>query len=147
MRYLIIFLLCSCSVQHHIQRADIQTKKAIKKGAVFSKDTLSKIDTLTTIEFRNDTVFSTSYINTHTTTQGEIRYITRQDKRNELKLQKQVNRLEAKNKRLTERLNARNERVITRHKTKVERINNRSLWWLWLLIGIILGFLSKKLFK
>ena len=149
MKYIIILLLlCSCSTQNLIQRADKLKNKAISKGAVFTKDTITEIDTLTTIEFRNDTVFSTSYINTHTFTEGEVRYITRSDKRKEFKLEKQVNRLEAKNNRLEERLKAKNERVIVRNKTKVERIKNRSLWWLWLLIGSVLGIIiDRKLFK
>tara|TARA_R110000822_G_scaffold26529_2_gene79793 strand:- start:21 stop:485 length:465 start_codon:yes stop_codon:yes gene_type:complete len=139
-------LLLSCSPQYHIERADKHVQKALNKGAVITNkvDTLTQYDTITETFTRNDTTFITNTVIRYITSQGEVRYVTRQDKRNEFKLQKQVNRLDAKNERLTTRLNAKNERVVTRHDTKIKRIENRSWWYLWLLIGGVLGFLVRR---
>tara|TARA_R110000868_G_C10829117_1_gene759231 strand:+ start:810 stop:1274 length:465 start_codon:yes stop_codon:yes gene_type:complete len=139
-------LLLSCSPQYHIERADKHVQKALNKGAVITNkvDTLTQYDTITETFTRNDTTFITNTVIRYITSQGKIEYVTRQDKRNEFKLQKQVNRLDAKNERLTTRLNAKNERVVTRHDTKIKRIENRSWWYLWLLIGGVLGFLVRR---
>ena len=143
-----LLLFNGCSTQRLIERAQKLNTKIVKKGGVLKIDTITKIDTLTTIEFRNDTVFHTSYINTHTTSEGEFRYVTRADKRKEFRLEKRIQSDSSKLVRLQTRLDAKNERVVVRNNTKVERINNRSKWWLWLLIGGVLGFIiDRKLFK
>lgn len=135
-----IFLL-GCSPQYHIEKASKHTKKALEKGAVISNlDTITTRDTIREVIFRNDTTYITNTIVRTVTEAGELRYITRVDKRREYKLEKQLNRLEAKNKRLNERLKAKKERIIVRTEAKTERAKNRSLWWLWLLLGFILSF-------
>lgn len=145
--FLILYIsLLGCKAQFHIDRAEKHTKKAIDKGAVISKsDTITHTDTITKIETINDTTYITNNV-THTITkEGELRYITRVDKRREYRLEKQNNRLKAKNERLSKKLKAKNERVKVRHETKIERIKNRSLWWIWALVGYLLNFVVRFL--
>ena len=136
-----LILLLGCSPQYHIEKAYKHTKKALEKGAVLSTiDTLIIKDTVREVKFRNDTTYITNTIVRTVTEAGELRYVTRVDKRREYKLEKQLNRLEAKNKRLNERLEAKKERIIVRTDARTERAKNRSLWWLWLLLGFIISF-------
>ena len=136
-----LILLLGCSPQYHIEKAEKHTKKALEKGAVLSTiDTLIINDTIREVKFRNDTTYITNTITKTITTEGELRYITRVDKRREYKLEKQLNRLEAKNKRLTKRLEAKKERIVVRTEARTDRARNRSLWWLWLLLGFIISF-------
>ena len=136
-----LILLLGCSPQYHIEKASKHTKKALEKGAVISTiDTLIINDTIREVKFRNDNTYITNTIVRTVTEAGELRYVTRVDKRREHRLEKQLNRLEAKNKRLTKRLEAKTERIVVRTEARTERIKNRSLWWLWLLIGFIISF-------
>ena len=87
MKYLIILALalCACTPQFHINKAQKHTNKAIEKGATFTAKTDTIHDTLTLERTftRNDTVFveRVSTIEKVVYERGEIRYITRQDKR------------------------------------------------------------------
>jgi len=144
----LIAILLSCSPQYHIERADKHVKKAIKRGAKIDIkiDTLIINDTITETFTYNDTTFITNTVTRYV--QGELRYVTRVDKRKEYRLEKRIQSDSSKLIRLQTRLDAKNERVVVRNNTKVERIKNRSNWWLCLIIGGVLGFIiDRKLFK
>ena len=122
MRYLFIVLLTlvSCSPQFHINTASKHTSKAIDKGAVFtaSNDTLYVNDTITTerIIKRGDTVYieRIKTIEKIVTRNGEIRYISKKDKRVEVRVKKKaikreykLNRSKEKTKRVESRISKR----------------------------------------
>lgn len=132
----LLVVLSSCGAQYHIQRAETHREKALSKGAIFTNDTI-RIDGDTTIVtyFKNDTLFLEREVVKTVFVEGEIRYITRVDKRREYKIIRQRNRLEAKQERIATRQENKTER------TKVRQENKRSLWWLFLLIGFVIGIL------
>ena len=87
MRYILIvtMLIASCSPQYHINKAKKHTNKAIKKGATFT-ETSDTTQTNTVVDsnyIQNDTVYIeiTKIIEKVITKEGEVRYITRKDKR------------------------------------------------------------------
>lgn len=131
-----LYVLSSCGAQYHIQRAEKHREKALSKGAVFTPDTI-RIDGDTTCisYFKNDTLFVEKEIVKTVYLDGEIRYVTKVDKRREYKLIRQGNRLNAKQERIQTRQENKTER------TKVRQENKRSLWWLFLLIGFVIGIL------
>ena len=122
MKYLIILslLLSSCGVQHHINKAKKHTEKAIDKGAIFtaSNDTLYVNDTIITERTftRNDTVFleRIKTIEKVITQSGEIRYITKHDKRVEVREEKKAVKREYKLDKAKEKT----KRVIVRKENK-----------------------------
>ena len=94
MRYILILtmLIASCSPQYHINKAKKHTNKAIKKGATFT-ETSDTVQTNTVVDsnyIQNDTVYIeiTKIIEKVITKEGEVRYITRKDKRREYRKQK-----------------------------------------------------------
>lgn len=134
--------LYSCKAQYHINKAEKHREKALKKGATFTSntDTLYLTDTLTTIEQRNDTVFITNTVTKIITEEGEIRFITRSDKRKERRLQERIRRDSVKLLRLQARLDKRITVTQERNDTKRERIKHRSSWSWWLVVLLIVSF-------
>jgi len=136
--YLLI-LLTSCGVQHNINRAKKHTAKAIEKGAVFSvsTDTLYVNDTIVTqrIFTVNDTVYieSIKTIEKVVYQKGEIRYITKKDKRKEVKAVKRKDKLNYKNFKLNNKL----DRVKARKQMSFK-------WVLWLIIGLFGGIILNR---
>ena len=137
-------LLVGCSPQFHIKRAHKQQEKAINKGAIFipTNDTIFettfKIDTLTI----NDTTYITR-TNTITNTiiqDGEVRYITKRDRRLERKQAQRIYKDSIKIVKLIERQEAKTQRTTV-------RAENRNRWWLWLLIGFVVGFFVRQFVK
>ena len=122
MKYLIILLfgLYSCGAQFHLNKASKHQAKAIDKGAVssVSNDTLYVNDTIVTIKTvkRNDTVFITELktIEKIVYRDSEIRYITRKDKRKEVRKEKTESRRNYKLDKIKERTN----RVVARSTNK-----------------------------
>ena len=144
MKYLIILslLLSSCGVQHHINKAKKHTEKAIDKGAIFtaSNDTLYVNDTIITERTftRNDTVFleRIKTIEKVITQSGEIRYITKHDKRVEVREEKKAVKREYKLDKAKEKT----KRVIVRKENK-----KGSKWIiLFILVAIITIFYYEK---
>lgn len=143
MKYLFVLLitLVSCTPQFHINKAKKHTKKAIDKGAVLKpyNDTIYINDTIVTQQtFRvNDTV----YFETIKTIEkvihqvGEIRYVTKKDKRKESRQVKVDSRRNFK----LDKLDKKTEKVTARKKGK-----NNSYWWIWLLTGCLGGYFLKK---
>lgn len=135
-------VLSSCGVQYHINQAEKHRDKALKMGAVFTPDTIRMNgDTIVRTYYRNDTLFVEREITKTVYIDGEIRYITKWDKRKEYKIIRQKDRLNAKQKRVETRQENKTER------THVRRENRRSWWWLWLIIGGFIGFFVKPILR
>ena len=131
-------VLNGCSPQWHIQKARKHKEKAIEKGATFTADTIRVDgDTIYTSFIKNDTVFITETVKEYVYLDGEVRYITRKDKRAERRDDRKKERIERKDKKEQRK-----------HDRKVEKIRARkSYWYVWLLIGLILGYLIPRLRK
>ena len=144
MKYLIILslFLFSCGVQHHINRANHHQQKAIDKGAIFtaSNDTLYINDTIITERTftRNDTVFleRIKTIEKVITQKGEIRYITKKDKRVEVRTEKKEAKIDFKLAKSKEKT----KRVVVRKENK----NSFSWILLFIIVGIIIILLLWK---
>tara|TARA_R110000868_G_scaffold78911_3_gene224741 strand:- start:3371 stop:3886 length:516 start_codon:yes stop_codon:yes gene_type:complete len=150
-------LILSCSTQRLIERGDKLQDKIIKRGGVITRitDTLLINDTITEIFTRNDTNFVNNTIIRYVTEQGEIRYITKSDKRKEHRLEKRIHSdsvviaiLQKKNERLEIRQSGKTNRVAVRGNNKVEKValrRNGSKWWLFIIIGYLLNFVVRFL--
>ena len=145
--FLVIILLVSCTPQFHINKAKKHTKKAIDKGAVLtilkpSNDTLYVSDTivLTEIVKQGDTIYKTvtKTVERVVYQTGEIRYISKKDKRKEARKVK----IDSKRDYKLEVLDKKTEKIAAKNKNK-----NRSYWLLWLLIGVSVGYLLKKIIE
>jgi len=155
--------LLSCSPQFHLDKANKHQQKALNKGAKFDVqiDTLEIHDTI--IKTRtftiNDTVYKerTKTVKVVVKESGEIRYITKRDKRKEHRLSKKVIKLENKLKKKDHREASKQKRKDSKNKFKLDKLqkrldaqvekskNRKSWWWLWLSIGIALALLLKPL--
>ncbi len=126
-------IVFSCSPQYHVERAAHHKDKAISKGAVFTPDTV-KIDgdTITISYFKNDTLFIEREIVRTVTLDGEVRYITKHDKRIEKREKRRFARRLHKQTLKTIKQDAKTER------TDIRR-SKRNLWYVWLIIGIVVG--------
>lgn len=136
--------LYSCSAPYHIKRAKKQQEKAISKGAVFvpTNDTIYETTFTTDTLTINDTTYIT-LTNTLTNTifeSGEVRYITRWDRRKERQQAQRIYKDSIKIVKLIERQEAKTQRTTVRAK-------NRNRWWLWLLIGFVVGFFVRQFVK
>jgi hypothetical protein len=139
MKYVIILslFLFSCGVQHHINKAKKHTEKAIDKGAIFTayNDTLYINDTIITERTftRNDTVFleRIKTIEKVITQSGEIRYITKHDKRVEVREEKKAVKREYKLDKAKEKT----KRVISKNENS--KINKWAVLFIVLAITVV----------
>lgn len=149
MRLLIIImlLLASCGPQFHINKANKHRNKAIKKGADMQiyADT-NQITIISDSNYvKNDTVFVEiiKVIEKVITKEGEIRYITRQDKRREYRKEK----TEDKRAHKIELKKTKNEGLEIKKDIKIAR-NRNILFILAILLTIIIYiFYEKTRFK
>ena len=142
MRYILIvtMLLASCTPQYHINKAKKHTNKAIKKGATFT-ETSDTIQTNTVVDsnyIQNDTVFIeiTKVIEKIITKEGEVRYITRKDKRREYRKQKTEDKRDYK-------LELQDKKT-AKHIAKADSKLWNKLIIILILLGIILIYLYEK---
>ena len=148
MKYLILALIItSCSSQFYINKSKRATVKAIDKGADLailkpSNDTLYVNDTiiLTEIVKQGDTIYKTvtKTVERVVYQTGEIRYISKKDKRKEARKVK----IDSKREYKLEVLDKKTEKIAAKNKNK-----KRSYWLLWLLIGVSVGYLLKKIIE
>jgi len=136
MKYIIflsvLIALSSCGVKYHSNKIEKHTNKLISKGIVIPKDTVTvvKNDTLTFVEHRNDTTFITKLITKTITLEPTI----------QVKDRWQV-RTETKYKYKTIRVQAKQTTKQTKEQTKQVKAENKTKWWIWLLIGLVIGWL------
>ena len=142
MRYILIvtMLIASCTPQYHINKAKKHTNKAIKKGAAFT-ETSDTIQTNTVVDsnyIQNDTVYIeiTKVIEKIITKEGEVRYITRKDKRREYRKQKTEDKREYK-------LELQDKKT-AKHIAKADSKLWNKLIIILILLGIILIYLYEK---
>jgi len=95
-----------------------------RNDTVFIKETIEKIKTIENTK--------TVFVKEECKTKYEIKY--------EYKIIKDTTRIKAKEKANIERTNA-------KEKVKTTRINKRNNWWLWLLVGVVIGFVLGKTTK
>ncbi len=142
MRYLMIVMLltASCSPQYHINKAKKHTNKAIKKGATLTEtsDTIQTNTVLDSNYIQNDTVYIeiTKIIEKVITKEGEVRYITRKDKRREYRKQKTEDKREYK-------LELQDKKT-AKHIAKADSKKWNKLIFILILLGIILIYLYEK---
>lgn len=142
MKFIIIvtMLLASCTPQYHINKAKKHTNKAIKKGATFT-ETSDTIQTNTVVDsnyIQNDTVYIeiTKIIEKVITKEGEVRYITRKDKRREYRKQKTEDKRDYK-------LELQDKKT-AKHIAKADSKLWNKLIIIVILLGIILIYLYEK---
>lgn len=144
---IVMLLLASCSPQFHINKANKHRDKAIKKGADMQiyADTNQIVIVSDSNYIKNDTVFVEiiKVIEKVITKEGEIRYITRQDKRREYRKQK----TEDKRTHKIELKKTKNEGLEIKKDIKIAR-NRNILFILAILLTIIIYiFYEKTRFK
>lgn len=144
---IVMLLLASCSPQFHINKANKHRNKAIKKGADMQiyADTNQIVIVSDSNYIKNDTVFVEiiKVIEKVITKKGEIRYITRQDKRREYRKQK----TEDKRTHKIELKKTKNEGLEIKKDIKIAR-NRNILFILAILLTIIIYiFYEKTRFK
>lgn len=139
----LLILLVSCSPIKQFNKLTskhpelIKERTVIKDSLIKGKDSvIVKIDTI-----NNELVKTVNIYRVDTITTIKHSYIP--DKSCELyvKTLRQLNReSRLENKRLADSLDyeLKKQKQATKEKVKVTRIENRSNWWLWLLIGVIL---------
>ena len=147
MKYIIILslFLFSCGSQFHINKAKKHTAKAIDKGAIFtaSNDTVYINDTIITERTftRNDTVFleRTKTIEKVVYQSGEIRYITKHDKKVEVRKENK----QSKRKYKLDKVALRGDNKLK--KVALKSTASRSNWIiLFILVAIITIYLLWK---
>lgn len=135
--FILILLLSSCSSAWHFNRAVKKDPNIIKSERdtisilIPQYDTIWHVDTfeIQTTYTRIDTVLDVRVIEPKTRYQIRTEYKTHRDT---IRLIRYVTRQEAKN----ERIKARNE-------VRLQRVQSR--WWLWLVIGVALGVVVGRL--
>ncbi|MCP3684109.1 MAG: hypothetical protein GY861_15620 [bacterium] len=137
---IVTMLLASCTPQYHINKAKKHTNKAIKKGATFT-ETSDTIQTNTVVDsnyIQNDTVYIeiTKVIEKVITKEGEVRYITRKDKRREYRKQKTEDKRDYK-------LELQDKKT-AKHIAKADNKLWNKLIIIVILLGIILIYLYEK---
>ena len=143
---LILSALYSCSVQHHHKQIKKHSQKLFKKGVILPKDTvtITNSDTITTIVTKNDTTIITNTVTKTVQLEPIIEVKTRWQTKYETKYKYKTVKVE--NKAMIDSL--RQVLKIERQATKQIKAENRtSKWWLWLLIGVVVGWFSKYFLK
>ena len=148
---ILALILSSCSSTYHLNKA-IKKEPTILQNMIV-KDTIqiSKIDSVPYIV--NDTIhYKLIERFTDTIVEFKYKYINAPTTRHERRLKEQTERIELKYKfklgkiiaeydfktaKLVARLNKRVKNV------KVRQENKRSNWYLWLVIGLVIGFFSR----
>jgi len=140
MKYLIILLfgLYSCGAQFHLNKASKHQAKAIDKGAILSTPNEGMAENDTTIVTNtfmfNDTVYveSIKTIEKVVYKNGEIRYVTRKDKRKEVKKVKIDTRRQFKLDKIKERTS----RVVAR------KNNKTAIYWLIFVVIVVIVIIT-----
>jgi len=131
-----LIILSGCTPSFHVKKARKHTQKALEKGVVIPKDTLTvtKTDTLIETYTKNDSIFTVIRITDTVTLEPTIEIQTRWMTRYKWK------EVKVENKAMIDSL----KQVvrIERQKKGIAKAENRkSNWWKWLLLGIVVGYL------
>ena len=135
-----------CSPEFHVNKVNKHTQKALKKGIVIPKDTVTvnTTDTLTTILTRNDTTFITKTVTNTVTLEPTVEIKTKWQTRYETKYKYKTVKVE--NKAMVDSLN----QVLKQERQKTKQVkheNKKSNWWIWLITGAVLGLAGPFIIK
>ena len=145
MKQSVKFALCAsififgCTAQRHLELADRHQEKAIKKGAVLTQIT----DTLYIDNFnfdtivKNDTVFIYKTVTQTIREAGEVRYITRLDKRIERRIKRKLIRMNHRQKMRGLTQDGKTDRTTIR--------NENGGRWSWWIIAILVAVFATYL--
>ena len=131
-----LIILSGCNAPYHVKKARKHTQKALEKGVVIPKDTLTvtKTDTLIETFTKNDSIFTVIRITDTVTLEPTIEIQTRWQTRYKWKEVKVENRAMIDSLKQVVR--------IERQKKGIAKAENRkSNWWKWLILGIVVGYL------
>ena len=131
-----LIILSGCNAPYHVKKARKHTQKALEKGVVIPKDTLTvtKTDTLIETFTKNDSIFTVIRITDTVTLEPTIEIQTRWQTRYKWKEVKVENRAMIDSLKQVVR--------IERQKKGIAKAENRkSNWWKWLLLGLVVGYL------
>lgn len=155
MRLLIILCLFlgSCSVPYHLKQSEKHQFKAVAKGAKIERDTIvktvTKSDTITKIDTVDNVVTITHTVRDTVFTEGQTKYVyktryeTKQEAKTERKKAKFKNRYDKKKIKYETKYKI----VEVKQQAKTERKESRSRWWVWLLVGLAVGFFVGTTFE
>jgi len=152
---ILALILSSCSSTYHLNKAIKKEPTILQNKTIRDTIKVSKIDSIPYIV--NDTIrYKLIERITDTIIELEYKYINAPTTRHERRLKEQTERIELKYKfklgkiiaeydfktaKLVARLNKRVKNV------KVRQENKRSNWYLWLVIGLVIGFFSRFIKK
>jgi len=136
------FVLNGCKASYHLKKADKHAKKALIKGATIQKDTVHthSSDTTVLIDTLDNYIYKTMIVKDTVYVTGDVQYIyktryeVRQDNKTERKKIKQDTKAAIKTNK-------------HREKTNRKEMSRVRLWWIWLLLGIIIGVLGMRVKK
>lgn len=124
-------VLLSCKAQYHIERAEKHREKALKKGATFTNDTTYVYGDTIINTYWKDSIRVIEKIVTNTEyIEGEIRYITKKDKRIARRKERKADKYRFK---------------LRKKEIQVEK--KKSRWFVWLVIGSIITLLIQFVWK
>lgn len=130
-----LYIFSGCNPQWHIERADTHVKKAEKKGAVITNDTTYIYgDTIITSYYRDSIQVVEKIITNTVFVEGEVRYITRKDKRREYRDSR---------KRRKHDFRLKKQEI----KAEVKKARRWSLFWIGLITGSLLTIILKLLWN
>lgn len=142
---LLLLVFTSCSSTHHLNKAIKKDPTILHNQTIVDTVQITKIDSIPYI--LNDTIRYKLIERIYDTIiNREYKYITapitRQERRLNYKLEKQAEKNSLKLDKLLARLEKRTKNVTTRQE------NKSSKWWVFLLIGLVVGILTRfiKLF-
>lgn len=135
----VLIIASGCNAPYHVKKARKHTKKALEKGVVIPKDTVTvvKHDTLVETFTRNDTTYITKYVTKTVELKPTIEIQTRWQTKYQFKEVKVENRAMIDSLKQVVK--------IERQKKQTARIENRGFKWWWLLIAFALGFVLNNL--
>ena len=140
-----ILFLSSCrTVYQHVRKAEKHIARAV---ALDPSIKTNETDTLTLIEYdtirgkdgRDSIIYETITITPPCPEYDFSEVRSKSEAKQEEKTKRKEIKEGGKTYRKKIKEEGRTKRTETRHDTKRERIKSRSLWWLWLLLGALLG--------
>jgi predicted membrane channel-forming protein YqfA (hemolysin III family) len=130
-----LFYLYSCSPQWHIEKADKHKNKALKKGATITRDTTYVSgDTIVNTYWKDSILYVDRTITDTIYIDGEVRYVTKKDKRIARRKERKADRYKYKLQK-------------QEIKADVKKAKRWSLFWIGFTIGAALMFLLMILIR